>query len=456
MGNEWTQKTIAECAADELYSTQIGPFGKVLTPKEYTPSGVPLLRGVNVNHGRFYDDGFVFISEETADKLSKFESFPGDVLLVHKGTLGQIGIMPKNRKYHRYIMGNSMLRVKCDPTKLIPEYLYYWLCSDEGQHYLFSRVSQVGVPQIQKPLTTLREASLPVPPLSEQKAIAHILGTLDDKIELNKQMNETLEAIARAIFKSWFVNFDPVRAKMEGKQPPGMDAATADLFPDEFEESSLGLIPKGWRVGTLGEEIEIIKGKSYKSSELVPSSTALVTLKSFHRGGGYRSDGLKPYNGTYKPEQIIKPDELVVAYTDVTQAADVIGKPAIVKADERYNTLVASLDVGIIRVKNKNLNIPFLYYLFNQNDFQNHVYSHSNGSTVLHLSKDGIPSYKFCLPDVLLVSKFEKIIIPMFEKTNLNWQESIDITTIRDTLLPKLISGKIRVKEAEKILEGVS
>jgi type I restriction enzyme S subunit len=103
-----------------------------------------------------------------------------------------------------------------------------------------------------------------IPPLSEQKAIAHILGTLDDKIELNKQMNETLEAIAKAIFKSWFVNFDPVRAKMEGKQPPGMDAATADLFPDEFEESSLGLIPKGWRVGTLGDVCEFAYGKTLK------------------------------------------------------------------------------------------------------------------------------------------------------------------------------------------------
>lgn len=456
MSNEWPRKTIAECAADEPYSTQIGPFGKALTPEEYTPSGVPLLRGINVNHGRFYDDGFVFISEETADRLSKFESFPGDVLLVHKGTLGQIGIMPKNRKYHRYIMGNSMLRVKCNTTKLIPEYLYYWLCSDEGQHYLFSRVSQVGVPQIQKPLTTLREASLPVPPLSEQKAIAHILSSLDDKIELNRQMNETLEAMARAIFKSWFVDFDPVRAKKSGRQPAGMDAATADLFPDDFEESSLGLIPKGWKVGTLGEEIEIIKGKSYKSSELVPSSTALVTLKSFHRGGGYRPDGLKPYNGTYKPEQIIKPGELVVAYTDVTQAADVIGKPAIVKADERYNTLVASLDLGIIRVRNKNLNIAFLYYLFNQNDFQNHVYSHTNGSTVLHLSKDGIPSYEFCLPHSSLISKFEKIISPIFDFSNINWQESINITTLRDTLLPKLMSGQIRVKEAEKIMEKLT
>ena len=237
--------------------------------------------------------------------------------------------------------------------------------------YLKARIQREATGSVQDNinLATLNRLYFPLPPLSEQKAIAHILSSLDDKIELNRQMNETLEAMARAIFKSWFVDFDPVSAKRSGRQPAGMDTATADLFPDEFEESSLGLIPKGWKVGTLGKEIEIIKGKSYKSSELVPSSTALVTLKSFHRGGGYRPDGLKPYNGTYKPEQIIKPGELVVAYTDVTQAADVIGKPAIVKADERYNTLVASLDLGIIRVRNKNLNIAFLYYSFNQNDF---------------------------------------------------------------------------------------
>ncbi|MGH2627254.1 MAG: restriction endonuclease subunit S, partial [Anaerolineales bacterium] len=101
----------------------------------------------------------------------------------------------------------------------MPGYLYYWLSSHEGQHYLFSRVSQIGVPQIQAPLATLRQAALPVPPLSEQEAIVHILSALDDKIEVSQEMNETLEAMARAIFKSWFVDFDPVRAKAEARSP---------------------------------------------------------------------------------------------------------------------------------------------------------------------------------------------------------------------------------------------
>src|SRR2546430_4610926 len=168
MGRDWPAKTIAECASSGPYSTQIGPFGKALMADEYTESGVPVLRGVNVNRGRFHDSDFVFIDEATADRLSKFESYPDDVLLVHKGTLGQIGLMPRQRRYPRYIMGNSMMRVRCDPAKLLPEYLYYWLSSGAGQHYLFSRISQPGVPQLQPPLPTLRQAQLLVPPLSEQ------------------------------------------------------------------------------------------------------------------------------------------------------------------------------------------------------------------------------------------------------------------------------------------------
>jgi type I restriction enzyme, S subunit len=258
MVGERTLRTIAECASSEAYSTQIGPFGKALMANQYTETGVPVLRGVNVNRGRFHDDDFVFVDFETADRLSKFESYPDDVLLVHKGTLGQIGLMPRKRKHSRYIMGNSMMRVRCDPKKLLPDYLYYWLSSAEGQHYLFSRVSQVGVPQIQTPLTTLRQATLPVPTLPEQQAIAHILGTLDDKIELNRHMNQTLETAARAIFKSWFADFDPVRAKAEGRDP-GLRKNIADLFPKRFEVSELGEIPVGWRVGPLGTVAENLR-----------------------------------------------------------------------------------------------------------------------------------------------------------------------------------------------------
>ena len=292
-----------------------------------------------------------------------------------------------------------------------------------------------------------------LPPIEEQCRIAHILGTLDEKIELNRQMNETLEATARAIFKSWFVDFDPVKAKMDGREPLCMDTETAALFPLAFQDSPLGKIPKAWKVEKIGDLVEIVKGRSYRSSELTESDTALVTLKSILHGGGYRPDGLKPYTGKYNPEQVIIPGELVVSYTDVTQEAEVVGKPAIVRGDEKYQTLVASLDLGIIRPLKSTVSILFLYCLFRERRFQSHIYGYANGTTVLHLSKDGVPSYQFALPPKKIRCLFDSVAEPLFAKIESNENESRTLAQTRDTLLPKLLSGEIRVDEANEILE---
>jgi type I restriction enzyme S subunit len=454
MESNWPRKTIAECAFDEPYSTQIGPFGKALTPEEYTTSGVPLLRGVNVNHGRFYDDGFVFISEETADRLSKFESYPEDVLLVHKGTLGQIGLMPKKRKYHRYIMGNSMLRVRCDPTKLIPEYLYYWLCSREGQHYLFSRVSQVGVPQIQRPLTTLREASLPVPPPDEQKAIAHILGTLDDKIELNQQMNHTLEAIARTIFKSWFIDFDPVRAKMDGQQPAGMDAETAALFPAEFEDSALGKIPKGWKVKTLSYFIDIKHGYAFKGEFFrdQPPGDILLTPGNFAMGGGFKDDKFKYYIGEVPEEFVLAKGDLLITMTDLSKLGDTLGYPAIIPT-EREGRYLHNQRLGKVIIKSENsISKFYLYYLLITNEYRQEILAGATGTTVKHTSPGRIQAFRFCMPTSELSLRFDGIVASLFDKMLLNNDEKQNLTSIRDALLPKLLSGDVYIKDVEKFL----
>ena len=199
----------------------------------------------------------------------------------------------------------------------------------------------------------------------------------------------------------------------------------------------------------------IVKGRSYRSSDLEESDTALVTLKSIMRGGGYRPDGLKPYTGKYNPQQIIIPGELVVSYTDVTQEAEVVGKPAIVRGDEKYQTLVASLDLGIIRPLESNVSLWFLYCLFRERHFQSHIYGYATGTTVLHLSKDGVPSYQFALPPEKIRCLFDSIAKPLFAKIESNEKESRTLTKIRGTLLPKLLSGEIRVDDADEILEKI-
>lgn len=260
---------------------------------------------------------------------------------------------------------------------------------------------------------SLNRIGLSVPPLEEQREIASVLGALDDKIELNRRMNATLEAMAQAVFKEWFID----GAKEE------------------------------WETMKVEDALTITKGVSYRSNELAESEVALVTLKSVNRGGGYRTDGLKPYIGKFKPQQIIRPGELVVAQTDVTQGAEVIGKPAIVIADEVQKTLVASLDLMILRPKLDYLDQFFFYLLFKTVDFQNHIYGYTSGTTVLHLSKQGLPCYEFPSPPRVVGERFAAVVKPLFERIALNIAESRTLAGLRDTLLPKLMRGEVRVKE---------
>jgi type I restriction enzyme S subunit len=310
-----------------------------------------------------------------------------------------------------------------------------------------------------------------LPPLHEQKRIVDVLGTLDDKIELNRQMNSTLEAMAQALFKSWFVDFDPVidnalaagnpipeelqaradaRAALGDKRKP-LPEAIQKQFPSRFVlTEEMGWVPEGWREVQVKDIAKVIKGKSYKSSELEESKTALVTLKSFNRGGGYRLDGLKEYTGTYKPEQEVFAGDLIIAYTDVTQAADVIGKPAMVVSDSRYDHLVVSLDVSVVRPEVSGHKY-FLYGIAQTERFQDHTYSHSTGTTVLHLGKNAVPDFWMVLPKEELVNAFVKVAEPTFQLIDKQIAEVGQLSALRDTLLPKLLSGELRIPDAEKL-----
>jgi type I restriction enzyme S subunit len=441
MAGEWPIKTIADCASTEPYSTQIGPFGKALMADEYAESGVPVLRGVNVNRGRFHDDDFVFIDEETADRLRKFESYPGDVLLVHKGTLGRIGLMPSTRMYARYIMGNSMMRVRCDPAKLLPEYLYYWLSSADGQHYLFSRVSQVGVPQIQTPLTTLRQAVLPVPPLPEQRAIAHILGTLDDKIELNRRMNETLEAMAQALFQSWFVDFDPVCDKAEGRDP-GLPRSLADLFPDSLEGSVLGEIPKGWGLAPLPKMIDVNPLRTLRHGEVAPyldmanmptraHSPDTVVERAF-------GSGMRFING----------DTLVARITPCLEN----GKTAFVDFLQDGQIGWGSTEYIVLRPK-PPLPTEYAYCLARSTDFRDFAIQSMTGSSGRQrVPAESLSHFVVTSPSKEVADLFGKSVSPFFARGRKAIEESRTLAALRDALLPKLISGELRVKDAERFL----
>jgi type I restriction enzyme, S subunit len=433
MRRDWPIKTIAECASPEPYSTQIGPFGKALMADEYSESGVPVLRGVNVNQGRFHDGDFVFIDAATADRLSKFESYPGDVLLVHKGTLGQIGLMPNQRRYSRYIMGNSMMRVRCDTTKLLPEYLYYWLSSPEGQHYIFSRVSQVGVPQIQTPLTTLRQAALPVPSLAEQTAITTILGKLDDKIELNRRMNETLEATARAIFKSWFVAFDSVGVNVdEMRVPDGPAEQPFDLSLNSFPSG----LPKAWQrkpVSTICQ----INSRQLRDAE-PDYALEYIDISSAKRGQILETQLFRFADAPSRARRLVQEGDTVVSTVRPgNRAYFFVAKPP--------DNLVVSTGYAVLTPA---ANARALTYLsITSDETIDQLDQLADGGAYPAVRPDQIGAVEIVWPGERLASVFERLVRPFLLRIAANDRESQTLAATRDILLPKLISGEIRTQK---------
>ena len=397
---------------------------------------------------------------------------PGVIIGRSGNSMGQVSYISEN-----YWPLNTCLYVT-DFKGNCPEFIYYFLKQINFEQFNSGSAQK----SLNRNSVYPFEVKFPTSYKAQSK-IASTLFALENKIKLNQDINQTLEQIAQALFKSWFIDFEPVQAKIMALEAGGSQEnatlaamtaisgknihelailehehpehyaelkATAELFPSAMQESELGSIPEGWKISAIQDVAKIVKGKSYKSTELDCSKTALVTLKSFNRGGGYRLDGLKEYTGKYKPEQEVFAGDLIIAYTDVTQAADVIGKPAMVISDTRYEHLVISLDVAAVRPFNDSLKY-YLYGVARTEQFQKHTSSHSTGTTVLHLSKNAVPDYKFILANEELVNIYSKHASSIFSKVNTTIEENNFLSELRDTLLPKLISGEITLPEVEEI-----
>ena len=416
------------------------------TPK-WTDSGVIVLRNKNIKGGRLDLSSPSFTDEvHYQGRIRRAAPQGGDIVMTREAPMGEVCEIPHGL---RCCVGQRQVLLRPNPEKVHGRFLLFALQSTYLQQQIDwnegtgSTVSNLRIP-------VLEALRVPTPSLRDQIEIANTLGALDDRIALLRETNATLEAIAQALFKSWFVDFDPVRAKMAGRAPEGMDEATAALFPAEFEESGQRLTPKGWIPTAVADVCSVVKGKSYSSRDLVETcDTALVTLKSFERGGGFRMDGFKPYAGTYKQNQVVEPGDLIVAYTDVTQAAELIGKPAIVVGVPEYNRLVASLDVGIIRIDASRASKQFLYGLFQTDEFQSHTLAHTSGTTVLHLAKEAVGSFVFVRPQQQLVCAFDEFADAISARRQTNSDQIRLLTTLRDTLLPRLISGQLRLPLAD-------
>lgn len=282
---------------------------------------------------------------------------------------------------------------------------------------------------------TAHNQKIQIPPLAEQKTIAHILGTLDDKIELNQQMNRNLEAIAQAIFKSWFVDFDPVRAKMEGRQPAGMDAATAALFPDSFEDLPIGEIPKGWTAVSLGDVITLY------DSRRIP----LSNRERAQRQGKY------PYYGAASVMDYVDDYLFDGVYILMGEDGSVIDRNDHPVIQYIWGKFWVNNHAHVLQGSNGVSNEHLMLFLKQIN-----ICPYVTGAVQLKLNQGNLRCIPFILPSPQVCHAFGANVSRFYAHFRANHEQSLTLATIRDTLLPKLMSGEIRVKEAEEILEDVA
>ena len=327
-------------------------------------------------------------------------------------------------------------------------YLFYALSTDEAQRQFHSYAN--GITRFGLRKADIGLVEIPLPPLPEQRAIGHVLGTLDDKIELNRRMNETLEAMARALFKSWFVAFEPVRAKMEGRwrrgeSLPGIPADLYDLFPDSLVDSELGEVPEGWGVKGLGDCIDVERGLSYKGSGLSSSGVPMHNLNSIYEGGGYKDGGIKYYNGDYQPRHIVKPGEVIVANTEQGHDRLLIGFAAIVP--KRFGDRgLFSHHIYQVRPKSSlGLTHEYICQLLNTQVMHDTVSGYATGTTVNMLPIDALRIPEIVVPNIQLVTTFSTIAEAARIRREQGIEESRSLAAQRDSLLPRLVSGEMGV-----------
>lgn len=337
----------------------------------------------------------------------------GDLLFSYETRLGDAALMPSGVTA---CLGRRMALLRPNRHVVDPRFLLYYYLSPVFRTNI-DRYTIHGATVNRIGLSTMGSWPISIPDLNEQRGIAEVLGALDGKISANDEL-----------------------ASLLGEY---MDACFVSIVGPWHERVSLG------------ELVTITKGVSYRSADLVPSSTALVTLKSIQRDGSYSTRGLKAFAGTYKDVQKIRVGELVVAQTDLTQAADVVGRAVRVPASSCYDTLVASLDIAIVRPM-RGVGSEFVLGVMRDQRFIEHCKSRTSGTTVLHLGKDAVQS--FLAPEVPfeLQQRFAAEVVPVHHMRDAVERESELLAMTRDALLPPLMSGKIRVKDAELIVGDVA
>ena len=354
-----------------------------------------------------------------------------------KGDILYSEIRPANKRFcfvdfepKDYIASTKLMVLRAHED-VDPQYLYQILRSNDTltQLQMLAESRSGTFPQIT--YSELSNIMVSLPSQKAQKNIVSILSSLDRKIELNNKINADLEEMAQAIFKNWFVEFEPFK---DGK----------------FVDSELGMIPEGWKVISLNEILDNVSGYSYKGSELQSSNIAMATIKNFERKGGFKTEGYKEIviSKKIKETQFVNMFDVLVAHTDLTQNAEIVGNPAIVLSKGGYEKLIMSMDLTKVISKIDGVTNGLLYCILSTSRFKEHALGYVNGTTVLHMSKKAVPEYTCAFPkDINQIRDLCITLDSIYKRMAVTYDENSRLSLLRDTLLPRLMSGEIEVPQ---------
>ena len=413
---EWKEYKIEELI-DEI---SMGPFGSNIKVDNFIDFGVPVLNGSNMQGFKLQEKSFNYVSPKKADSLGRANAYRGDVVITHRGTLGQIVYIPESSLFERYVISQSQFRLKRKTDIVRPDYFVYYFHTPLGQHKILMNASQVGVPALARPTSTFKNVTISIPSIERQNKIMDILSSLDDKIEVNRRINEQLEELAQALFKSWFVDFEP--------------------FKDgEFVESELGMIPEGWKVGKFTDIVDIKGGGTPKTdiAEYWNGDIPFFTPKDINDVFCIGTEKNITDLGLSKCSS-----KLYSKNTIFITARGTVGKVCMAGRDMAMNQTCYAL-IG------KKYGQHFIY--MQTISIVERMKKKANGAVFSAITTRDFDSEKIIIPSLDIVSNYLMKIEPLYESILHNQQEITHLANLRDTLLPKLMSGEIAVEQLNVI-----
>jgi type I restriction enzyme S subunit len=422
----------------------MGPFGSDIKVDNFISDGVPVLNGSNVSSIKLTETSFKYISSEKAKALKKANAKRGDIVITHRGTVGQISYIPEDSKYDNYVISQSQFRVSLKRDLVDPIYFTYYFHTDEGQKRLLSFKSHVGVPALAQATTNFRLLEFPLIPLNEQQKTAKVLSDLDAKIELNNRINTELESMAKTLYDYWFVQFDFPDANGKPYKTSGGEM----VWNDELKRE----IPEGWEVEKVSDSSNIVDCLHSKKSDynFVDEKIYLLQLENI------KDDGLidlsKKYYVTIEDYKKwtsrieVKDDDIII-----TNAGRVAATAQI------PNNVIAGIGRNITAIRPVSISPTFLFVAFQCSEMKRQITINTDSGTFFKsLNVKGIKELLIARPSKNIEEKFENIAFPMRRKREYNQIQNQELAALRDWLLPMLMNGQVSVGEVEEELRMVA